>query len=144
MLERVKQRKSDEGFTLIELLIVIIILAILAAIVIFAVGTTTKNAAVSACQTTVKSTETAVEAFKAQTGTYPTSLTTLIATTKKDAAGTPVGPWLHTLPYHTTPLATGHKYAIVASATLATTGKLTVITAAGTNTADTATACTGA
>ena len=44
MLERVKQRRSEEGFTLIELLIVIIILAILATIVIFAVGTTTKNA----------------------------------------------------------------------------------------------------
>ena len=71
MLEKLKERKGEGGFTLIELLIVIIILAILAAIVIFAVGTTTKNASVSSCNSTVKSVETAVEAFKAQTGTFP-------------------------------------------------------------------------
>ena len=90
--------RSDEGFTLIELLIVIVILAILAAIVVFAVGTTTTNAKVSACNSDAKSVETAVEAYKAQIGSYPsagvageTQLTT--------ASGTPpVGPWLRQWP----------------------------------------------
>jgi len=94
MKERLKQRRQDEGFTLIELLIVIIILAILATIVIFAVGTTTKNAAAAACQTTVKTVQTALEAYKAQsaTATYPAKLTTL---TKKTGTN---GPWLKQLP----------------------------------------------
>src|SRR5579862_7912587 len=88
MLEKLKQRRSEEGFTLIELLIVIIILAILAAIVVFAVGTTSKNAAVAACNSTVKSVETAIEAYKAQITTAPEAIGTLTKTV------TGQGPWL--------------------------------------------------
>ena len=98
-LERLKEKRSDEGFTLIELLIVIIILAILATIVIFAVGTTTKNAALSSCKATVKSTQTALEAYKAQSaattatgGKYPTAIATLTKTI------TGRGPWLKSVP----------------------------------------------
>lgn len=100
MRERLKGRRGEEGFTLIELLIVIIILAILATIVIFAVGTTTKNAAVAACKSTVKTVETALEAYKAQTptGTYPNALTTLTKKTTTVTANNPVGPWLKSLP----------------------------------------------
>jgi general secretion pathway protein G len=65
-LKTLKTLRNDEGFTLIELLIVIIILAILAAIVVFAVGTTTKNASVSSCNADAKSVETALESYKAQ------------------------------------------------------------------------------
>ena len=93
-LNRLKARRNEEGFTLIELLIVIIILAILATIVIFAVGTTTKNAALASCKSTVKTVQTALEAYKAQTptGTYPASITVL--TTK----ATTKGPWLKQVP----------------------------------------------
>ena len=97
-IERLRARKGDEeGFTLIELLIVIIILAILATIVIFAVGTTTKNAAVAACKSTVKTEQTAIEAFKATAGTYPTTLPML---THKTAANT-TGPWLREVSHAT-------------------------------------------
>jgi general secretion pathway protein G len=70
----------EEGFTLIELLIVITILGILAAVVVFAVGTTGKNAANSACQSDVKTVETALEVSKAQspTSSYDTSIPQLI------------------------------------------------------------------
>jgi prepilin-type N-terminal cleavage/methylation domain-containing protein len=98
-LERLKARRDDEGFTLIELLIVIIILAILATIVIFAVGTTTKNASVAACVSTLKTTQTAVEAYMAQTptGTPPATLAKLL--TKTTATTTnPKGPWLKAVP----------------------------------------------
>jgi prepilin-type N-terminal cleavage/methylation domain-containing protein len=100
MLERLKARRAaEEGFTLIELLIVIIILAILATIVIFAVGTTTKNASVAACNETVKTVETAVEAYKAQTptGNFPASLTVLLTQTKATPTN-PKGPWLREKP----------------------------------------------
>jgi general secretion pathway protein G len=69
----------EAGFTLIELLIVITILGILAAVVVFAVGTTGKNAAQSACQSDVKTVETAQEANKAQTGAYAADVNTLVS-----------------------------------------------------------------
>ena len=43
--------RGQGGFTLIELLVVIAILGILAGVVVFAVGSTTKNAGVAACKT---------------------------------------------------------------------------------------------
>ena len=75
MLDRLRARaqRSDEGFTLIELLIVIVILGILAAIVVFAVGNSTNQAKTSACQADKKTVETALEAYKANVGSYPAS-----------------------------------------------------------------------
>jgi prepilin-type N-terminal cleavage/methylation domain-containing protein len=102
MMRRQFRDRTDEGFTLIELLIVIVILAILAAIVVFAVGTTTTNAKVSACNSDAKSVETAVEAYKAQMGTYPTPSGT-------GGMGAllvpgPNGPWLRQAPSATLPV----------------------------------------
>jgi general secretion pathway protein G len=70
MLETMKgrvaqRRKGDEGFTLIELLVVIVILAILAAIVVFAVGGIGDKGQKSACDTDLKTIQTAQEAFLA-------------------------------------------------------------------------------
>ncbi|HXX91741.1 MAG TPA: prepilin-type N-terminal cleavage/methylation domain-containing protein [Acidimicrobiales bacterium] len=97
MGDRLREKRNDGGFTLIELLIVIIILAILAAIVVFAVGGTSKNAAVASCNADAKSVETAVEAFKGQMGTYPNGIGPLTSTTS-DKAGNTVGPWLRSIP----------------------------------------------
>jgi general secretion pathway protein G len=74
-----KQKRSDkdhknvieQGFTLVELLIVIVILGILAGIVVFAVGNLTSNAKTNACATDKATMQSAVEAFKAYTGSYP-------------------------------------------------------------------------
>jgi len=65
------QNRKDEGFTLIELLIVIVILGILATIVVFAVGGVTDRGQQSACDADRASLEVAVEAYYAQTGSYP-------------------------------------------------------------------------
>jgi len=73
MLRKLRERADNEGFTLIELLIVITILGILAGIVVFAVGTTGSNASTAACQADKKTVETAIEAYKATTKSYPTS-----------------------------------------------------------------------
>jgi len=103
ILQRMVAKRDEGGFTLIELLIVIIILAILAAIVVFAVGSTNKNAVASSCNADAKSVETALEAYKAQIGTYPAAAaasTVLISPTSTTVNGVSesVGPWLKEWP----------------------------------------------
>ena len=61
-LQKRVQQRGQGGFTLIELLVVIAILAILAGVVVFAVGSSTKNAEVSACKTEKASVITAIAA----------------------------------------------------------------------------------
>jgi prepilin-type N-terminal cleavage/methylation domain-containing protein len=63
----------ERGFTLVELLIVIVILGVLAGIVVFAVGNLTSNAKTNACATEKATISTALEAYKANTGAYPTA-----------------------------------------------------------------------
>jgi type II secretion system protein G len=80
MFERLLEarRRKDEGFTLIELLIVIVILGILAAIVVFSVSGITDRGKSSACKSDVATVTTAVEAFYAKTGAYPTKASDLL------------------------------------------------------------------
>jgi|ERR1700688_3087291 len=96
MWDRLQQKREEGGFTLIELLIVIVILAILAAIVVFAVGTTTTNAVTASCRADVKSVETAVEAYHAQTGAFAPASSDLL--TSVSTGGSTVGPWLRAWP----------------------------------------------
>ena len=107
MLERLKEKRSEGGFTLIELLIVIIILAVLAAIVVFAVGTTSTNAKKSACNADAKSVEVAVEAYKAQVGSFPASMAALTTPGAN-------GPWLRQAP-RATVTDDGYAISLVAS-----------------------------
>ncbi|HEX2040247.1 MAG TPA: prepilin-type N-terminal cleavage/methylation domain-containing protein [Acidimicrobiales bacterium] len=71
MFERLSRKRQEEGFTLIELLIVIVILGILAAVVVFAVGGISDRGKKAACQSDLKTVETAVEAYYAQNSKYP-------------------------------------------------------------------------
>ena len=66
-----RRSSREDGFTLIELLIVIIILGILAAIVVFAVGSTRKDAVSSSCKTDAKSIDLSAEAVNTKVGKYP-------------------------------------------------------------------------
>jgi len=81
-----RRRRGEGGFTLIELLVVIAILAILAFIVIFNVTGVTNRGNSSACQTDVKTTQTAVDSFLNDNG-----VTVAIGTVFPGAAGG--GPW---------------------------------------------------
>jgi len=103
MTESLTEKRKEEGFTLIELLIVIVILGILAAIVVFAVGSTGKNAAASACNADAKSLEVALESYNAQNGGYPPAQPTSPADTTNWAALTSStastnGPFLRAIP----------------------------------------------
>lgn len=80
-MRTVKKLRDEEGFTLIELLIVIIVLAILAAIVVFAVGGTTTNATISSCKADAKTVEVAIQAYDAQTGSFPSTWSQIISST---------------------------------------------------------------
>jgi prepilin-type N-terminal cleavage/methylation domain-containing protein len=72
-------RRTDHGFTLTELLIVIVILGVLTGIVVLAVGQFSNRGEVSACKAAVKTTEVAVENYRANnSGTLPTTLDVLI------------------------------------------------------------------
>lgn len=73
--------KGQSGFTLIELLVVIAILGVLAGVVVLAVGGVTAGAKKNACKTERKTVETAMEAYKADTGTYPVGLINLTSGT---------------------------------------------------------------
>jgi prepilin-type N-terminal cleavage/methylation domain-containing protein len=91
MSDRLRTRieaDRQDGFTLIELLIVIVILGILAGIVVFAVGGITDRGTVSACKADKKTVQVAVEAYYAQTGGYPTGLTSDARIAKLTAATT--------------------------------------------------------
>jgi general secretion pathway protein G len=92
-----KQKRSDQdhknlierGFTLVELLIVIVILGILAGIVVFAVGNLTSNAKTNACSTEKSTIVAALEAYKAQNGSYPANMAALTGGTGALLKSTP-------------------------------------------------------
>lgn len=70
--------ERDKGFTLIELLIVIVILGILATVTVFAVQGIQSRGNDSACAADRKTLETAAEAYYAQVGSYPSSITDMV------------------------------------------------------------------
>lgn len=89
MIQAIRARKSESGFTLIELLIVIVILGILAGVVVFSVGAITDRGTGAACKSDLKSVETAVEAYRAKQGAYPTGADSAARYAKITTEGTP-------------------------------------------------------
>jgi type II secretion system protein G len=98
LTKTVNGREADGGFTLIELLIVIVILGILAAIVVFAVGSATSDSKVSACKADKNNVDTALEAYKAKNGVYPSGADTAAVIGVLTATTTPGGPFLKSAP----------------------------------------------
>lgn len=67
------KRTAQRGFTLIELMVVIIILAILAAVVIPRVINRTEDARQAAARTDISTLDNQLEAYKLDTGEYPSA-----------------------------------------------------------------------
>lgn len=80
VLSKMKKIKKDKGFTIVELLIVIVVIAILAAITIVAYGGITARANNAKAQTNTANTQKVAEAFNADKGFYPSTITTDFAT----------------------------------------------------------------
>jgi len=96
-IQKRRAAAGQSGFTLIELLVVIAILGILAGVVVFAVGNTTDNAGVKACEVELRTVKTAVEAYKGNEGTLPPALVDL--TTAADSSflqDDPSADWTYT------------------------------------------------
>ena len=74
---------NDRGFTLVELLIVIVILGILAVVTVLAVGGITDEAKKNTCENEKATIETAVEAYFATNGSYPTAMADFVGTGKQ-------------------------------------------------------------
>jgi len=77
MRDRARPGWNGPGFTLVEILIVIVILGILTAIVAFAVGNMTSNAKSTGCAAEQTTLSTALEEYKAHTGSYPATMSAL-------------------------------------------------------------------
>lgn len=73
-----RRRNGQHGFTLIELLVVIAVLAVLAGIVIFNVTGVTNRGNLAACQTDLKSVQTASDAFFNDNAAYPATVGALV------------------------------------------------------------------
>src|SRR2546421_5224645 len=82
-----RRLSNRRAFTLIELLVVIVILAILAAVVIQRVTHRTEDARIAKAIADVKSLDDAMETYKLDTGSYPSSDQGLQALVSASASG---------------------------------------------------------
>lgn len=106
------------GFTLIEVLVVIVVIAVLASFVAPSLFRNVDDARVATAKAQIESFATALDAYRLDTGRYPTSAQGLAALNARptiDAPATWNGPYLR----KTVPLDPwGHAYAYVAPGTV--------------------------
>lgn len=76
-------KTKSQGFTIVELLIVVVVIAILAAITIVSYNGITRSANASSAKSTQASVAKKLEAYAAEEGRYPVSLTELSADSSK-------------------------------------------------------------
>ncbi|MFN8022049.1 MAG: lectin-like protein [Acidimicrobiales bacterium] len=71
----------DQGFTLVEILVAIVLVGILSAVVVVGVGSLTSKGSAAGCSASKDATRTAANAFWASTGSYPSTIAAMTATT---------------------------------------------------------------
>ncbi len=111
---RVSARASSLGFTLIEVLVVIVVIAILATFVAPSIFQNVGDARVATTKTQIESLGTALDAYRLDNGTYPTTAQGLGALWQRPALDPPAN-WRQ--PYLRKPVPRdpwGHEYVYVA------------------------------
>jgi len=88
-----KQRLAQAGFTLIELMVVIVILGILAAFVAPRMIGRTEEAKQKAAQVQIESFGSALQLYKLDNGSYPSTEQGLEALVEKPSVGVPPSNW---------------------------------------------------
>ncbi len=103
------EQKRESGFTLIEIIIVVVILGILATVVVMQVSSAPEQARIVKAKQDIMSIETALDLYKMDNGSYPTTDQGLLALIKKPEEATdswkatlkrlPKDPWGHDYQY---------------------------------------------
>jgi prepilin-type N-terminal cleavage/methylation domain-containing protein len=86
-----RRHSGQQGFTLIELLVVIAVLAVLATIVIFNVTGVVNRGNLAACQTDLKTVQTASDAYFSDHAAYPTNMSPELVPAYMHTAPTDLG-----------------------------------------------------
>ncbi|SCY82644.1 type II secretion system major pseudopilin GspG [Desulfoluna spongiiphila] len=92
MLQQTSGSSSEDGFTLIEMIVVIFILGLLATYVAPRIIGKTDDAKIVKAQADIRSFETALDMYKLDNGSYPTTEQGLQALVEKPASGN-MGKW---------------------------------------------------
>ena len=115
---RRKRRRSEAGFTLIELMVVIVIIGLLVGLVGPRIMIAVDKARVETAKTQISSFRTALQMYKLEFGSYPSTaegLQALISNDKRnflEQDGLPIDPWKNAYDY-TAPGDQGHDFEIL-------------------------------
>jgi general secretion pathway protein G len=93
--------RRRKGFTLVELLVVVLILGALAAIAVPRIIGGATNAKINACKTNVDLLNSQIELYYANTGVWPTALTTVTGDVNYFPDGAPSCPFATAYSYST-------------------------------------------
>ena len=102
-----KTTENQDGFTLVELIVVIVVLGILAGVVLLGIGSINQAAWVSDCQSDGANVNVAIQNFRTENASYPTTISELL--TPNPQTGSPfIGSWPTNTAHYSLALSPAH------------------------------------